>query len=111
MRISDQKLQSLLNENELEFNYNDSITGRMLLSVSMYIDNEDELVDITFSRCGLFETLIFVGEDTEVELTTNQLNMIYNKFDKFFKAKERQDVDNYYEWKARQDDYLSYYIR
>lgn len=110
MRIKDQELLDLLDENQLEFNYNEQITGRMLLSVSLYIDNEKHLVDVAFSKDGL-EIEIILGEDNYIELTDNQINLVYDMFENFFKAQERQDIDNHHEYRARQDDYLSYYIR
>ena len=111
MTIKDRKLQELLDDNHLEFNYNEQVTGRILSEVCMYIHNGEQLVDITFNRDGLFQAAIFLDEDTQVDLSKNQLNLIYDMFDDFFKAQERQDINDHYEWKARQDDYLSYYIR
>jgi hypothetical protein len=110
MRISDEKLKELLDDNQLEFTYGGS-TGGMLTTVSMYIDEDDYLVDITFSRDGLIEETIILGEDDYVNLDKNQINFIYDMFDEIFRARQRQDTTNYYEWRERQDDILSYYIR
>ena len=110
MRISDEKLKELLDDNHLEFTYGGS-TGGMLTTASMYIDEDDYLVDITFSRDGLIEETIILGEDDYVNLDKNQINFIYDMFDEIFRARQRQDTTNYYEWRERQDDILSYYIR
>ena len=110
MRIKDEQLKELLDDNHLEFTYGSS-TGGTLTEVSMYIENDNHLVDIVFSRYGLIEETIVLGEDNYVNLNKAQLNFIYEMFENFFKARQRQDNDDDYESRVRQDDYNSYYIR
>ena len=110
MRIKDEQLKELLDDNQLEFTYGGS-TGGTLTDVSMYIDKEHYLVDIVFSRDGLIQETIILGEDNYVQLDENQINFIYEMFDEIFKARQRQDATDYYEWRERRDDSLSYYIR
>ena len=91
MKIKNSHLKQLLDTNLIEYTYNQQIAFRMLQSVSLYIDNSNHLVEITFDRDSLLETNIWINEDDEITLSEPQLNYIYDFFYNLFRERERED--------------------
>jgi len=110
MKISDENLHLLLDDNILDFTYNTSITSSILEKVSMYIDEESHSVDAGINREGVFEVEIWVGEE-KVNLTEVQFNNLHDKFQVFFASQEAENASDYFTKEREADliDYAKYY--
>jgi len=107
MKITDEQLERLLDENFTEYNYDYSTLGRVLNEVVVYIQKTESLVDISYFRSGTIEINVMLG-DVKAELTESQKTFITDIFESLFDSKESDEAGEHYRAEREQDGDIDY---
>tara|TARA_R110000787_G_scaffold142738_2_gene256416 strand:+ start:40 stop:366 length:327 start_codon:yes stop_codon:yes gene_type:complete len=108
MKITNTKLNKLVSDSLLSYDYEDSA----LRTVSLYFyEKNGDLVDVCYNPQGEFDVSIWIGQD-EAVLTENQLDDIYREMELAFNVRVADDREYFYNQSYESspiDD--SYYIQ
>ena len=89
------KLKQVINSIEPEFTSNNNFFRPLPEGVSIYLDNEDYLIEIDLIN-NVLEANIYIGED-KYNLTEEDLDFIYNHLNELLEHQIRLTKDYYQE--------------